>query len=106
MAKHDDDVFDLDALERDGKSQPYKVRLGGKVFTFSDPYEMDWKKNEAIDPSDNEDSLRALLGDEQYAEFAKVELPVWKLQELNSRIGRHYAKYVGSQGEGSASAGS
>lgn len=104
--KHDDDVFDLDVLERNGAPKPYKARIGGKVYTFSDPNEQDWQQNEALMGQGTEANLRAVLGDEQYEEFAKNKLPVWKLNELNTRVNLHYAKYVGSLGEGSASSGS
>lgn len=104
--KHDEDVFDLDALERDGAPKPYKAKIGGTVYTFADPNEQDWQENEALMGGSTEDNLRAVLGDKQYAKFAKEKLPVWKLNELNTRVSLHYAKYVGSPGEGVASSGS
>lgn len=97
-------VFDLDVLERDGAPRPFVAKLGGKEYTFADPFEMDWQVSEGIDQTDMVGSLKALLGD-QYEDFCKHNLSVWKLQKLSDAVGKHYAKYYGSQGEDSASSG-
>ncbi|MEV2277873.1 hypothetical protein AB0I72_20035 [Nocardiopsis sp. NPDC049922] len=99
------DVFDLDALEKDGEVQPFGVRLGGKVFVISDPMDEDWQDAVLIDMNDIEGSLRPLLGD-QYEDFKKIRMPMWKMKALNDAMEAHYSRFYGTRGEGSASSGS
>jgi hypothetical protein len=99
------DVFDLDALEKGGEVKPFAVRLGGKTFLLSDPFDEDWQDAVLIDMHDIEGSLKPLLGD-QYDDFKAIRMPMWKMKVLNDRMEAHYSQYYGDQGEGPASSGS
>lgn len=93
---------DLDALEREVDKKPFTAKLGGEVFTFADPTDTDWRDARAVDPTDLDAMMRALLGD-QFEAFEKHPLPVWKLAHLANQIQQHYGLTPEDLGESSAS---
>jgi hypothetical protein len=96
-------VFDLDTLERENAPEPFVVRVAGEEFVFADPMTIDWQHANGIDISDIGSSTAALLGDEQYARFCKLSLPLWKIVAMSKQIEAHYAGWLGEPGEEPAS---
>lgn len=97
-----DGGLDLDALERDGRPEPFIAYVGDESFEFADPFEFDWQDAVAIDPNDIHGSLKSMLG-EQYQAFLKHRMPMWKLRALSEAVEKHYASSLGNAGEGDAS---
>jgi hypothetical protein len=87
-----DDLFSLDALEHDQTKAPFEFEAGGRVWTMSNPDDMDFRTQDRIaQAATNAALLEQLLGD-QYAEFQKldVDIPAWKLEALFERMGTYY----------------
>lgn len=83
-------VFNLDALERDGRPEPFIARVGGLDFEFADPAELDWQ----IQELGGRAFMRAMLGAEQFEAFCALPagtVPDWKLEQLAEHIRAHYA---------------
>jgi hypothetical protein len=97
------DVFDLDALERDERAEPFEFTVAGQTFTFAHPGDVDWRFTEALEQGSPVTLCKALMGEEQYAEFAKIALPAWKMNRLIEAWGKHNGIELG---ESAASSGS
>lgn len=82
--------FDLDALEREGAPEPFAAIIDGDQFIFNDPQEMDWQDAVAIGPNDVKPFLLASLGPDQYDDFMKKRMPLWKLMKLSEAVQQHY----------------
>ncbi|HMG44996.1 MAG TPA: hypothetical protein VK611_26925 [Acidimicrobiales bacterium] len=87
-------AFDLDALEREGEDikPPFKFKHGGKVFTLSDPAEIDLSEIVEIgtNPSGEAGLLANLMGD-QYEDIVNAgKLPQWKLGPMLQAWYDHY----------------
>lgn len=97
--------FDLDALDREDRPEPFVAVIGGEEYTFGDPAEMEW--DELFDLHQNQDErgmAKALLGD-QYPAFQKNKLPVWKYRTLIAAWDEHYG-FSKMMGEAPASSSS
>lgn len=98
--------FDLDKLEREGEQpEPFTFRHGGKVFTLSDPAEIDYRDIVELGSAGgygNAVMVARLLGDEQYQELVDAgPLPQWKVEPLIDAWTAHYG--LPSLGEAAAS---
>lgn len=98
-------VFDVDALEREVVHEPFVAKVGGREYVFPDPTDMDWQDAVSLDPNDIIESFRQWLGDD-YDEFAKHRMQLWKLVELAKAIQEHYGITPETEGKDSESAGS
>ncbi len=96
------DALDLDALERDETAEPFVFTVAGQTFSLVHPGDIDWHYTEALESGSPAVLLQAILGD-QYEDFAKVEVPAWKLNKLLEAWGKHNGVDLG---ESVASSGS
>ena len=95
--------LDLDALERDGDiPTPFTFTLSGRSWTCADPDEVDWQTAIDVDVTDARAVLGTYLGDADFAEFAKLKIPGWKVRKLLEAIDAHYNPGA-DQGEESGS---
>jgi hypothetical protein len=99
-------IFDVDALEREVVHEPFVARVGGRDYTFPDPTDMDWQDAISLDPNDIVASFREWLGEDEYTEFAKHRMSLWKLVELAKAVQEHYGLTPEAEGKDSGSAGS
>lgn len=85
------DVFDLDALEREEIPEPFVARYGGKEFTFADPAEVDYAEFTSLSmtPGGERRMLRLLLG-EQFDDFMATPIKSWKMWALFKAWEEHY----------------
>jgi hypothetical protein len=97
------DVFDLDALERDDTAEPFVFTVAGQTFTFAHPGDVDWRYTEALEQGSPVALCKALLGEEDYARFADLPIPAWKLNKLVAAWGRHNGIELGESGASSGS---
>jgi hypothetical protein len=97
-------VFSLDALEREGKPDPFQFAVGGERFVVEDMEERDWQDLLFIG-DDPEKGLQVSLGDEQYLRFKEIRgVPSWKLQKLMEAIAEYFG--LAMPGEDAGSSGS
>jgi hypothetical protein len=84
--------LDLDALEKEGPlKEPFTFTVGGKEWSALDPEDVDWQVAFDLDTDDLRAVLRTYLGDEKFAEFAKVSIPSWKMAKLADALNQHYS---------------
>lgn len=103
MPKPTPAALDLDELERDGDHpEPLTVTLNGRQWTLADPVTVDWQQVLDMDVNDPRSVLAAYLGDD-FPAFAKLAVPMWKIEKLLEAIDRHYSPPGVDQGEGDAS---
>ena len=98
-------ALDLDKLEREGEQpEPFTFRHHDRVFTLSDPFEIDYKDIVELGSTGEFGQalmIRRLLGEEQYDALVKAgPLPQWKIEPLVDAWTEHY----GMPGPGEASA--
>jgi hypothetical protein len=87
-ASDHDEVFDLDALERDDTPEPFAFTIGGRIFYLAAPSDVDWHGQTAFNGGDPTEVMPLLLGD-QFADFDQFAIPGWKLDKLIVAWGRH-----------------
>jgi len=63
----DDEVFDLDALDREANSKPFVFRFDGREYTCPDDISIEMIQ--LIEAEDVLGAMRVLLGDEQWDEI-------------------------------------
>lgn len=87
----DDQPFDfnLDAVEDEKDLRPWRVHYGGRRWEFKHPEAIDAWQVLAEDEANGEGQITAMisvfkvaLGEEEYAEFRKLPLPIGKLRKL------------------------
>lgn len=83
-------TINLDEMEREGGHPlPIDVVLGGHTFVLSDPKALDWK--DAIDAvTDVYSFFRYTIPPDQHELFFRMNLPIWKLENLMKRYRQHY----------------
>ena len=102
MAKADDDLFDLDAIEND--AQPFAWQFGGETFAF--PGDPPATALEFIAKGDLQMSLYVLLGEDDYNRLDGLEAPLTmgKYQALIERYFKHLGLDLGKSSRSSKSA--
>ena len=98
-------VFDLDAVEREARRDPFPFKLKGRVFTLPHLAGLDRKILSAVDEGDAAAMTAALregLGS-RYAEFDRLPLSLDGVKQLFEEWMRHSGLAVG---ESPASTGS
>lgn len=83
-------VLDLDSLQRPAKDvkEPFKVKVGGKVITFADPAEIDWRDLAAVQIPP--DLFRVALSREDREHISQQSLEGWRFNELMKGYYTHY----------------
>jgi len=81
--------FNLDAVEDEIDLTPWRVHFGGRRWVFAHPQAIDVWEVVAEDEANGEGQITAMistfkvaLGEEQFAEFRKIPLPLRKLKQL------------------------
>lgn len=84
------DLFDLDALEREGGSiAQFQFVHKGKTYTMLDPQEIDWQdllqgfRNPAL-------FVRFAMPTDQQRDFFGTRVEAWKMNALMSQYQKHY----------------
>jgi hypothetical protein len=105
----DDQPFDinLDAVKAEVDLTPWRVNWNSRRWTFAHMQDLNvWSLLEAAEGGDVRAMIgvfKAALGDEQWAEFRKIQLPQYKLKALFDS----YRDYSGlAEGESVASSDS
>lgn len=95
--------LNLDTLTKEGEEpELYTSVLGGRMYTFPSPDDIDWQTASVLNVNDAVRLVRALLGPEEYALFAANRMPLWKLKRLIVDVQRHYGLDPEAQGEDGA----
>jgi len=82
--------FDLDAYERPAEEviPDYKVKLGGKVVTMTNPDDIDWK--DLLDITDPVAFLRHSVSAEDRAHILGLNLEGWRFGKLMDGYYAHF----------------
>ena len=73
--------LDLDALEREGVPEQFSIRLGGRVYAFTDALDLDWQ--DLMVALQNPRRFFALtLSEGDRKAFLATKLSSWKLRRL------------------------
>ncbi len=84
------DAFDLDALEVEGEDgEPFAFTYKGETYTMPLAAAMPWQDQIALEAAGTVDSLKLILGDEQYAKFEKQPMSAGRLAKLLERWLEH-----------------
>jgi len=88
--------FNLDAVEDEVELLPWRVHHGGRRWVFKHPEEIDAWGILTEDENNGDGEITAMigvfkvaLGEEQFAEFRKVPLPMKKLKRLFEEYQKH-----------------
>jgi hypothetical protein len=77
------ETFKLDALEVEGESgEPFTFETHGETFTMPLASAMPWQDQLALETATQMESLRLILGDEQFERFQKVPMSSARLGAL------------------------
>jgi hypothetical protein len=77
------DKFDLDALEVEGEGNPpFEFTYKTQSFTLPAATSMPWQDQLALENADQLESLRLILGDEQFKRFEKLPMSAARLGAL------------------------
>lgn len=82
--------LNLDTLEREEHPEPFQFTLAGRRWFGYDPEDADWRDMLGLSWTDLDRVVKLVLAD-QYEEFAKIGLPLWKLQRLVEAIRAHFS---------------
>ena len=84
------DLFDLDALEVEGEdSPPFEFVYKDEKFTMPAAKAMPWQDQLALEKADQMESLRLILGDEQFKRFRRLPMSAARLGALIEAWGDH-----------------
>jgi len=75
-------VFDVDALAKEAKGEPFRFKLGGTVFKLPPSNELDWQDAQDLEQGNLTSAFRGMLGDKQYEKFVAHRLDIARLQKL------------------------
>jgi hypothetical protein len=99
--------LNLDTLQREGEPpEPYICILKGRLYTFTDPADMEWQDAARMGADDILAFIRGLLQEKDWDEFKEVRLELWKVSELAKDIQKHYGITAENEGKDSEPAGS
>jgi hypothetical protein len=91
------DTFDLDALEVEGEDgKPFTFTYKGETYTMPVATAMPWQDQLALETATTAESLRLILGDEQFTRFQKQPMSAGR---LNALIGKWMEHQGLKQGE-------
>jgi hypothetical protein len=77
------DTFDLDALEVEGEDgKPFTFTYKGETYTMPVAAAMPWQDQLALEEADSRESLRLILGDEQFKRFQKQPMSTARFAAL------------------------
>lgn len=76
-----DATFDLDALQRTETREPFAFKTAGQTFHLATPEDLDWHHQATFAEGDPVTVISLLLGDE-FADFDRLTLPGWKIEQL------------------------
>ncbi len=77
------DMFDLDALEVEDESKPpFEFIYKGDKFVLPVAAAMPWQDQLALESADQRESLRRIMGNEQYDRFAGLPMSTARLGKL------------------------
>lgn len=82
-------ALDLDAMEREGSTEPFEFLLQGNRYLLSDPTEVDWQDLLAALGNPHM-FFRLVLPPDDYREFFSTKLPSWKMNRLMDKYTDHY----------------
>jgi hypothetical protein len=77
----EDEVFDLDALERTELPEPFTFKAAGQTFHLATPEDLDWHHQATFAEGDPVTVISLLLGDE-WPDFDRIDVPGWKIEQL------------------------
>jgi hypothetical protein len=77
------ETFDLDALEVEGENgEPFTFTYKGESYTMPNAAAMPWQDQIALETANTVESLRLILGDEQFGRFQKQAMSAGRLNGL------------------------
>lgn len=82
-------ALDLDSLEREDCPPPFDSLIGGRVYTFKDPQDVDWQDLLAS-MSNPVMFIRKVLPPEDHVAFFTTPLPNWKMSRLMEKYMEHF----------------
>jgi hypothetical protein len=93
-----DDVFDLDALEREGtataQKPPFPFKIGGQLYHLVNAEELDYRdliaSYRSASAGDFELAMRLLLPEDERDSFFEHEIPAWRLEKLFDQYTKHF----------------
>lgn len=98
------EVFDLDALEREGEGAgkpPFKFAIAGNEYELINAEELDYRDLlaafNAANAADFETAMGHLLPEDQREGFVEHEIPLWKLEKLFDRYTKHFGLTPGKK---------
>ena len=82
--------FDLDSYERPAEEviEPYRVKIGGKVITMTNPDDIDWK--DLLDITDPVGFLRHSVSAEDRTHILGLQLESWRFGKLMDGYYTHF----------------
>lgn len=84
------DLFDLDALEVEDESKPpFEFTYQGDKFTLPVAAAMPWQSQLALESANQRESLRLIMGDEQFDRFSALPMSSARLGKLVEAWLRH-----------------
>jgi hypothetical protein len=84
------DLFDLDALEVEGEdSPPFEITYKGEKFSMPTATAMAWQDQLALERADQTESLRLIMGAEQFARLEKLPMSAARLGALIEAWQKH-----------------
>jgi len=92
--------LDLDTLEREDTKGPFRVRHAGRLYTFTDPREVDFKVLFEV-LSNPVTWMKECLPEDDFNTIIQTVLPSWKLEAMLSGYRKHYG--MGDVGESGGS---
>jgi hypothetical protein len=85
-----DDPFDLDSLDVEGENDaPFTFTYKGEKYTMPVAAAMPWQDQLALENATQLESLRLILGDEQFRRFEKAPMSSARLAALLGRWMSH-----------------
>ena len=87
-------ALNLDKLEREGTTEPFVIRLGGKRYTLLDARDIDVRilaaTNKTFQQGDPEAAIAVLLHPKDREAFFANELPGFKVEALFNAYNEHH----------------
>lgn len=90
--------LDLDALEKERPVEPFRSKIGGKVVTFTDPRDIDWK--DLLEIENPAEFFRHAVSEEDKVHLREVKIEGWRFGKLIDSYLTHFGldKMVGKGG--------
>jgi hypothetical protein len=82
-------ALDLDALEREGRPEPFAFIHNNRQYILADPQDQDWQQLLVV-MSNPLLFLRLVLREEDRDAFFENSMPAWKLNALTTAYREHY----------------